>query len=116
MESTRQSKKRAATQEVPEDDPSNRLQLSHIKKVFKQLQDNQEADYYKIYRKSFKRDHKIYPSPKSMPAINIMYINANQFTTMKKSELLEFVERRKPHIIAICKVKPKIPRERTELG
>ena len=51
-----------------------------------------------------------------MPAINIMYINANQFTTMKKSELLEFVERRKPHIIAICKVKPKIPREQTELG
>ena len=51
-----------------------------------------------------------------MPAINIMYINANQFTTMKNLELLEFAERRKPHIIAICKVKPKIPRERTELG
>ena len=50
-----------------------------------------------------------------MPAINIMYTNADQFTTMKKSELLEFVERKKPHIIAICEVKPKIPRERTEL-
>ena len=43
-----------------------------------------------------------------------MYINIDQFTTIKKSELLEFVERKKPHI-AICEVKSKIPRERTEL-
>ena len=50
-----------------------------------------------------------------MPAINIMYTNADQFTTMKMSELLEFVEQKKPHIIAICEVKPKIPRERKEL-
>ena len=50
-----------------------------------------------------------------MPAINVMYINADQFITMKKLELLDFVERKKPHIIAICEVKPKIPRERTEL-
>ena len=34
-----------------------------------------------------------------MPAINITYTNADQFTTMKKSELLEFVEQKKPHII-----------------
>ena len=50
-----------------------------------------------------------------MPAINIMYTNADQFTAMKKSELLEFVEWKNPHIIAICEVKPKVPRERTEL-
>ena len=50
-----------------------------------------------------------------MPAINIMYTNVDQFTTMKKSELLEFVERKKPHIIAISEVKTKIPRQRTEL-
>ena len=50
-----------------------------------------------------------------MPAINIMYANPDQFITMKKSELLEFVERKKPHVIAICEVKPKIPRERVEL-
>ena len=50
-----------------------------------------------------------------MPAINIMYTNADQFTTMKNSEFLEFVERKEPHIIAICEVKPKILRERTEL-
>ena len=37
--------KTAATQEVPEVDPSDRLQLNHGKKVFKQSQDNQEADY-----------------------------------------------------------------------
>ena len=43
-----------------------------------------------------------------MLAINIMYANADQFITMKKLEHLEFVERKKPHIIAICEVKPKI--------
>ena len=99
MESTRQSKKRARTQEVPEAHPSDRLQLSHGKKVFEQLQDNQEADFDKNYKKSFNSDRIIYPSSKSMPAINIMYTNANQFTTMKKSELLEFAEQKKPHII-----------------
>ena len=50
-----------------------------------------------------------------MPEINIMYTNAYQFTTMKKSELLEFAERKKLHIIAICVVKSKIPGERIEL-
>ena len=50
-----------------------------------------------------------------MSPINTMYTNADQFTTMKRLELLEFVERKKPHIIEICEVKSKIPRERTEL-
>ena len=44
-----------------------------------------------------------------------MYTNADQFTIMKKSEPLEFVQRKKSHIVAICEVKPKTPRERTEL-
>ena len=44
-----------------------------------------------------------------------MYTNTDQFTTIKKSEPLEFAERKKPHIIAICEVKLKFPRERTEL-
>ena len=35
-----------------------------------------------------------------------MYNKVYQFTTMKNLELLEFVERKKPHIIAICEVKP----------
>ena len=85
--------KRAATQEVHEADPSDRFQLSHGKKVFKQLQDDQDANYDKNYKKQFNRDRIIYPSSKSMLAINIMYTNADQFTTMKKLELLEFVER-----------------------
>ena len=45
-----------ATQDVPEADPTDRLQRSHGKNVFKQLQDNQEADYDKKYKKSFSRD------------------------------------------------------------
>ena len=99
MESTKQSKKLAATQEVPEVDPNDRWQLSHGKNVFKQLQDNQEADYDKNYKKSIKTDRIIYHSSKSMPAINIMYTNADHFTTMKKSKLLEFVERKKPILL-----------------
>ena len=50
-----------------------------------------------------------------MPAIDIMYINANQFITRKKSELLEFAERKKSHIIAISEVKPIITTKRTEI-
>ena len=57
----------------------------------------------------------MHPLSRSMPTINIMYTNADQFTTMKMSELLEFVERKKPHTISTCEVKPKIPREGTEL-
>ena len=88
------------------------MQLSHGKKVFKQLEDNQEADDDRNYKKSFNKDPQlIHPSSKSMSPINIMFTNADQFTTMKRLELLEFVERKKPHIIAICEVKPKIPRE-----
>ena len=86
-------KKRVATKEIREADQSGRLQLSHGKKVLKLLQDNQEADYDKNYKKSCNRDRIIYPSSKSMPAINIMYANTNQFITMKKWELLKFVER-----------------------
>ena len=86
-----------------------------LESLFKQLQDNQDVHYDKNYKKPFNRDRIIYPWSISMPAINIIYINADQFTTMKKSELLEFVERKKPQIIVICEVKPKIPREPTEL-
>ena len=59
---------------------------------------------------SINRNRIIYPSSKSMPAINITYTNADQFTTKKKLELLEFVERARPHLIAICEVKPNTPR------
>ena len=108
-------KKLAATQEVPEADTSNRLELSHGKKVFKQLQNIEEADRDKNSKKSLNRDRMIYPLSKFIPAINIMYNNADQVTTMKMSVLLEFVERKKPHIISICEVTPRIPREQAEL-
>ena len=44
-----------------------------------------------------------------------MYIKTDQFTTMKKSELLELTEGKAPHIIAISEVKPKNLSKRTEL-
>ena len=75
------------------------------------MQHNQEADYDKNYKKLFNRGLTIYPSSKSMPSINIMHTNADQFTAIKKSEPLKFVEQKKPHIIAICEVKPKVPQD-----
>ena len=50
-----------------------------------------------------------------MPAINTMYTNADQFTTMRKSELLEFAVQKIPRIIAFCEVKSKISRGRIEI-
>ena len=44
-----------------------------------------------------------------------MYTNFDQFTKIKKSELLELAERKKHDIIAIFEVKRKIPRERAEI-
>ena len=42
-----------------------------------------------------------------------MYTNADQLTSLKKSELRELITQHKPHIIAICEVKPKNGAERT---
>ena len=48
------------------------------------------------------------------PDINIMYSNTDQFT-MKTSELLELVKRKKPYGTAICHVKPKKLSKQTEV-
>ena len=48
-------------------------------------------------------------------SMSILYTNADQLTTSKKSELMETIERINPNIIAICEVKPKNGKERTEL-
>ena len=52
---------------------------------------------------------------KKLQAIRVMYTNADQFTTSKKTELLELIDRNKPLLIAICEMKPKNYSERTEL-
>ena len=44
-----------------------------------------------------------------------MYTNTNQFTTMKRPEVLELAKQKKTHIIVICYVKPKNLSKRTEL-
>ena len=48
-----------------------------------------------------------------MPDMNILYTNTDQVKTIKKLDLLELVEWKKPHIIATCEIKPKKARERT---
>ena len=45
------------------------------------------------------------------PAIKIMYTNADQLTTSKKTELIKKIELHKPMIIAICEVKTKNPKD-----
>ena len=56
-------------QEVPETDPSNRSQLTHNIKAYKQLQENQEL------------------KSKSIPAINIIYTNTDQFNDTLRENL-----------------------------
>ena len=45
------------------------------------------------------------------PSIKVMYTNADQMTTLKKSELIKKIELHKPMIIAVCEVKTKNSKE-----
>jgi len=47
--------------------------------------------------------------------MRILYTNADQLTSSKKFELLQIVKEMKPHIIAVCEVKPKNGSERTTM-
>ena len=44
-----------------------------------------------------------------------MYTNADQLTSSKKDELEKRIQGEKPTIIAVCEVKPKNSKERTEI-
>ena len=50
----------------------------------------------------------------NLPAIKIMYTNADQLTTSKMTELKNTIERKQPLIVAICEIKPKIACERSQ--
>ena len=50
-----------------------------------------------------------------VPALNVLYTNADQLTSTKRSELLKRIEQEKPLVIAICEVKPKNSKERTTM-
>ena len=47
-----------------------------------------------------------------LPAIQVMFTNADQLTSSKMSELLKLVEQKKPLVITVCEVKPKNAKER----
>ena len=49
----------------------------------------------------------------SLPAINVMYTNADQLTLLKMTELKKLIQREKPLIIAVCKLKPINNKKRT---
>ena len=49
-----------------------------------------------------------------LPTLDVLYTNADQLTPSKMTELKKLVERKKPMIIAVCEVKPKNPRQRSE--
>ena len=52
----------------------------------------------------------------TMDSLKVLYTNADQLTTGKKNELETLVHEVKPHIIAVCEVKPKnAASERIEL-
>ena len=49
----------------------------------------------------------------ALKKLRILFTNADQLTSFKIMELKERIIKEKPHIIAISKVKPKCPAERT---
>ena len=48
-----------------------------------------------------------------LPVLNVMFTNADQLTSSKRSELIKRVGQEKPLVIAICEIKPKNSKERT---
>ena len=49
----------------------------------------------------------------NLPALDVLYTNADQLTSSKMTELKKLVERKKPLILAVCEVKPKNSGERS---
>ena len=43
----------------------------------------------------------------SLPAINVMFTNADQLTSLKMAELKKLIHQEKPLLIAVCELKPK---------
>lgn len=60
-----------------------------------------------VKRSSLKASH--------IPSMKVMYTNADQLTSSKKTELLKNIEREKPLIVAVCEVKPKMSKDRNLL-
>ena len=53
--------------------------------------------------------------PAGLPNITVMFTNADQLTPSKKVELIQYIEKEKPMIIAVSEVKPKNAAEREVL-
>ena len=49
----------------------------------------------------------------NLPALDVLYTNADQLTSSKRTELKKLVESKNPHVPAVCEVKPKNPGERS---
>ena len=72
------------SQETPQADQSDRLQLKHNNKIYKKFQENQVSDYDENHTKSSNRSRVIYPLSVSISATNIVYTNTDQFSIMKR--------------------------------
>lgn len=54
-------------------------------------------------------------SPLKVPTMKIMYTNADQLTSSKKTELIKKIELQKPMVVAVCEVKTKNLKEARSL-
>lgn len=72
------------SQETPQADQSDRLELNHNNKIYKKFQENQVSDYDENHTKSSNRSRVIYPLSVSISATNIVYTNTDQFSIMKR--------------------------------
>ena len=49
----------------------------------------------------------------NLPSLKVLYTNADQLTSTKKTELTNLIARERPLIIAVCEAKPKNAKERS---
>ena len=103
MEGSRFSKKPTVPQEVSK----NKNSLKANKEVTKSHKE--EVLHNKL---STNNDNKHNTKQNFENNLRILYTNADQLTLSKKQELENLLSQNKPHIIAICEVKPKKKTER----
>ena len=53
------------------------------------------------------KNNEVKQATSKLKDLKILYTNADQLTPSKKDELERIVDREKPHLIALCEVKPK---------
>ena len=86
--------------------------MAHTRFVKKRVFSKEDTKPQSIKSKPNNKKVKNKEKEEQYDKLKILYTNADQLTPTKKIELKELISRKKPHIIAICEVKPKNGKEK----